>query len=134
MTRTRLPLWWFIMIAIGLAPSCRSEPGFQAPPGSFTESNARVGADAAELTVASVDSTFFGAAAPLLGRAFAREDYGGQTRVAIVSHGFWSERLGARPDVIGTDIQVDGEPRTIVGVMPAGVDEPTGVALWLPRP
>lgn len=132
--RTRLQLRWFIMIAVGLSLSCRSEPGFQALPGSFTESTARVGGDAVELTIASVDSTFFGAAAPLLGRVFARVDYGGQTRVAIVSHGFWSERLGARPDVIGTDIQVNGEPRTIVGVMPADVDLPPGVVLWLPRP
>ncbi len=37
----------------------------------------------------------------------------------VLSYGFWQRKYGGRPDVIGRSIILDGEPRTIVGVMPA---------------
>jgi putative ABC transport system permease protein len=40
--------------------------------------------------------------------------------VIIVSHEFWRTRLGARTDVIGTSINTNGVPRTLIGVMPEG--------------
>jgi putative ABC transport system permease protein len=36
----------------------------------------------------------------------------------IVSHEFWQTRLGGRSDVIGTTLSANGQPRTIVGIMP----------------
>jgi putative ABC transport system permease protein len=58
---------------------------------------------------------------PALGRAFtAAEDRAGQARSVILGHGFWRRQLGGRPDVLGQTLQLDGEPRTIVGVMPPG--------------
>jgi putative ABC transport system permease protein len=58
---------------------------------------------------------------PALGRAYnAREDELGNDQVMIVSHEFWQTRLGGRSDIIGTSIQANGRPRTIVGVMPEG--------------
>ncbi|MGC1872578.1 MAG: ABC transporter permease [Acidobacteriaceae bacterium] len=41
--------------------------------------------------------------------------------VAVVSYDFWQERLGSDPHAIGSFIHLDGEARTIVGVLPRGV-------------
>jgi putative ABC transport system permease protein len=58
--------------------------------------------------------------APALGRDFSPEDdVPGHERVAILSHGFWQRLLGGRPDVLGQTLQLDGQPFTVVGVMPA---------------
>jgi putative ABC transport system permease protein len=58
---------------------------------------------------------------PALGRAYgASEDLENNDRVIIVSHEFWRTRLGARTDVIGTSINTNGVPRTLIGVMPEG--------------
>jgi putative ABC transport system permease protein len=58
-------------------------------------------------------------AAPALGRAFLPEDdRPGAPRTAILSYGFWQRKSGGDPAVIGRTITVNGEPATIVGVMP----------------
>jgi putative ABC transport system permease protein len=58
---------------------------------------------------------------PALGRAYAAsEDLENNDHVIIVSHEFWRTRLGARTDVIGTSINTNGVPRTLIGVMPEG--------------
>ena len=53
-----------------------------------------------------------------LGRLPSQND---TTPVAVVSHNFWQERLGSDPHAIGSFIHLDGEARTIVGVLPRGV-------------
>jgi len=45
---------------------------------------------------------------------------GARGPVAVLSHGFWERRFGARPDAIGTPIVLNGQPFTIVGVAPRG--------------
>jgi hypothetical protein len=50
----------------------------------------------------------------------------------IVSHRYWQQELGAKADVVGTQIVVDGRPAKISGVMPRSFEYPKGTALWLP--
>jgi putative ABC transport system permease protein len=58
---------------------------------------------------------------PMLGRVFLpEEEHSGRHRVVVLAHGIWERRFGADRRVIGRTIQVDGEPYTIVGVMPRG--------------
>jgi putative ABC transport system permease protein len=58
---------------------------------------------------------------PVLGRGFrAGEDRAGEPPVAVVSHGFWQQRLDADPGALGRTVTVDGKSLTVVGVMPAG--------------
>ena len=48
--------------------------------------------------------------APLLGRLFTPEDDSpGTAETAILSHGYWHSRLGARGDVIGMTLEVHPE-------------------------
>ncbi len=71
--------------------------------------------------------------APLLGRGFTNgDDRIGAEPVAVISYTFWKNRYGASPDVVGTPIRVDGQPATIVGVMPAGMRFPDNTEVWLP--
>ena len=55
----------------------------------------------------------------LLGRTFTeRDEMPGQDRVVILSHAFWRERMGGRPDVVGQTLRLSGQPYTVIGVMP----------------
>ncbi|MSR03857.1 MAG: FtsX-like permease family protein [Gemmatimonadetes bacterium] len=67
--------------------------------------------------------------APMLGRAFGA---GTGERVAVVTHRFWRERLGADPAVVGRVLTVDALPVEIIGVMPRGVGYPTWAEIWMP--
>jgi hypothetical protein len=63
--------------------------------------------------------------APLLGRTYLPEDFDDlikqkEARSIVISHETWQRRLGGVQDVIGTSFHVDGEPRTVIGVMPRG--------------
>jgi putative ABC transport system permease protein len=57
----------------------------------------------------------------VLGRTFAGdEDQAGKDHVAILSHPLWATRFGADPNIAGRTILLDGEPITVIGVLPAG--------------
>ena len=75
--------------------------------------------------------------APRLGRHFTQaEDRDGTAPVVILSDRLWRRRFGADERVLGEIIQVDGESRTIVGVMPRRASLPGPLAedddVWLP--
>ena len=56
-----------------------------------------------------------------------------EARSIVISYDTWQRRLGGAADVIGTSIHVDGEPRTVIGVMPKGfalVPWEDDVAFW----
>ena len=55
-----------------------------------------------------------------LGRNFlAEEDRpGGNTRVAIISHGFWDRRFARDPNILQRTLTLDGRAYPIVGVLP----------------
>ena len=59
-------------------------------------------------------------AEPMLGREFtADENRKGANHVVILAHGLWQSAFAADPTVLGKTIQLDSEPYTIIGVMPA---------------
>jgi putative ABC transport system permease protein len=62
-------------------------------------------------------------ARPLLGRTIEPGDARpGAPGVAVLSNKLWRTRFNSDASVIGRGVQLDGEPHTIVGVMPAGFD------------
>ena len=64
-----------------------------------------------------------------LGRTLSeQDDQLGGAPVVVVSHRFWTQRLGADPGVIGQTLNLAGKNYTIVGVMPAGFLLPRGEA------
>ncbi len=84
---------------------------------------------------AEVTAAFFSlfGVQPVLGRTFtAEEQEPTGPPVVLLSHGFWQERFGADPGIVGRSLVMDGAPVTIVGVLPASFDFPTGVRFWKP--
>jgi putative ABC transport system permease protein len=56
----------------------------------------------------------------ILGRGFLPEEgVAGSDHVVVLTNKYW-KRLGANPNIVGTKMQLDGEPYTVVGVQEAG--------------
>jgi putative ABC transport system permease protein len=73
-------------------------------------------------------------AAPALGRTFMPgDDRPGRDHVIVLSHRVWASRFGSDPSLVGRAIRVNGEPHTVIGVMPeTGPFARTFVDAWLP--
>ena len=71
---------------------------------------------------------------PLLGRTFsAEEDEPGRAGVVVLSHRFWTSRFAGDSAIVGRAVRLDGEPFTVIAVMPASFDPPArDVQLWTP--
>jgi predicted permease len=73
----------------------------------------------------------------VLGRALApADDQPAAPPVAVASYGYWQDKLGADPAVVGRAVDIDGVPMTIVGVAPRGFHgvkiEPDLTDFWIP--
>lgn len=73
---------------------------------------------------------------PVVGRQFTAEEArpGANVPVAIASHSLW-QRSGARPDFVGSQILVNQQPVTIIGIAPVGFSGLNALLapdLWLP--
>jgi predicted permease len=94
------------------------------------------GSGAAEqIPGANVTGAFFEVMStpPLLGRTIEdADDREGARGVVVLSHALWTRRFGANAAVVGQLAQIDGQPREVIGVMPAGFQFPLGSELWVP--
>ncbi|HEX5411053.1 MAG TPA: ABC transporter permease [Terriglobia bacterium] len=52
-----------------------------------------------------------------LGRTFVPSDEA-ESRVVVLNHALWEQQFGGDPEVIGKRIEINGQPYTVVGVMP----------------
>lgn len=70
---------------------------------------------------------------PVTGRALRPEDNTPNgPKVALISYGVWQTRFGGRQDVLGEVLRANGEPYTIVGVLPENYKFPDVANVWLP--
>jgi putative ABC transport system permease protein len=70
---------------------------------------------------------------PLLGRDFGpADDRIGAEPVAILSARVWNHRYGGDPSVLGRVLRLNGQPATIIGVMPDGMNFPNDTEIWAP--
>jgi len=73
-------------------------------------------------------------AQPWRGRLFTEEDGElGKTHKIVLTYASWQQYFGGRDDAIGKDLRINGEPYTVVGVLPQGFGflDPD-VKLWMP--
>jgi putative ABC transport system permease protein len=63
--------------------------------------------------------------APLVGRTFVPSDLNGGVLV-VIGEQLWKRRFDGASDVSGRALSVNGEPATVVGVMPASFRFPSG--------
>ena len=71
---------------------------------------------------------------PAHGRGFNWSDEPfGAPRVVVIGDGLWQHRFGADPSLVGQSISINGEPHTVIGIMPPRLSlRSTGAQLWLP--
>ncbi|HXT63110.1 MAG TPA: ABC transporter permease [Pyrinomonadaceae bacterium] len=69
----------------------------------------------------------------MLGRDFTEEEgQPGRDHVVILSNRLWARSFASNRDIIGKDIRINGEPYTVVGVLPAGIHDRFNSQLWVP--
>jgi predicted permease len=96
------------------------------------------GQPAERLAGMAVSANFFKVfgISPEAGNVFGPEfDRAGAPKVAVLSDGFWKSHFGRDPSVVGRSLRLDGEPFTVLGVMPPEFDNPTvwgRVEVWQP--
>ncbi len=99
------------------------------------DANLTEAADPEVVSVAETTFTYFSTfgIAPAIGQLYAAaHDVPGAPLVAVISHRLWQRRFGGDRGVIGRSVQFDGEPATIIGVLPRALDENGSPDAWLP--
>src|SRR5262249_45818611 len=74
---------------------------------------------------------------PRIGRNFSTlDDAPGGERVALIGAALWQQRFNRDPAALGQSLILDGQPFTIVGVLPeaASAFPLDGYQIWVPRP
>jgi putative ABC transport system permease protein len=73
---------------------------------------------------------------PIHGRTFTADDaVPGHEHVVMLSYELWQSQCGGNVSAIGQNMEVDGLPYTVVGVMPPGFSFPnTKAEVWTPLP
>jgi putative ABC transport system permease protein len=70
---------------------------------------------------------------PILGRTFTADEARlGGPKVVVLGHALWTRRFGAQASIVGRSIALDGEPYTVLGVLPASFRYPDWAELWVP--
>jgi putative ABC transport system permease protein len=86
----------------------------------LTTFSAREGTDATEIAVMIASPNLFDVLGvqPALGRGFAKDE-GGPKRppVIVLTHELWN-RIGGDRAILGTTVRLNGEPYTVIGVLP----------------
>jgi putative ABC transport system permease protein len=130
-----------IVVGCLLTVACeRSPQASGTPPGTSYQVNSlelRDGGASQQVRGASVTSAFFQGVKvePKLGRSFLPEDFGAgrQQQVVMLSERFWQQKFRGDPRMIGAMIRLNGQPFTVIGVMPAAFEVPSGADLWVPK-
>jgi len=128
----RLAIVWSVYGNEGRAPASGPELMtirersrlFEDLGGIWAQSGALTGeSEPEQVKLGMVTANFLGILGtnPQLGRLFLSSEEGpGGPFVAILSDGLWRRRYGADPHMIGRAVRLNGQPTTIVGVMPPG--------------
>jgi predicted permease len=70
---------------------------------------------------------------PFQGRELSfDEEQGDGSSAVILSYGLWQRAFNANPAVLGQSILLSGEPHTVVGIMPPGLQSWLPADLWTP--
>jgi predicted permease len=103
---------------------------------SFTPSSTAGGGEPRVLRATVVSAPYFDVfgTKPALGRTFARdEDQPGRDKVTVLSHRLWLNQFAGDAAIVGRTILLNGEPYTVIGVMPGRSEfDRRSAELWIP--
>ncbi len=67
-----------------------------------------------------------------IGRAFTKEEeQAAAPHVAVLSHHLWTSRFEGDLGILGRDIDLNGVPHQVIGVMPRGFEFPEHTGVWV---
>jgi hypothetical protein len=141
-TGTRLGAAVLCLLAVGACSdvvSCGIGTMEEPPPSGSYESatfQVRVQTQSESVEGARVTPEFFRATQvqPLLGRLFVDEEYKpGSAAVVLISHDWWKTRFEGAPQMVGTRIELDGQPSVVVGILQPSFHIPKQSNLWIPK-
>jgi putative ABC transport system permease protein len=111
-------------------------PSFEAVAGIWVADRAVAGrGDPESISAGRVSANFFAmlGADLAIGRTFTEEDVKVDAPLVVLSHGLWTRMFGADPAVIGTVLQIDRRPHTVIGVASRDFDPAfTATQFWTP--
>jgi predicted permease len=87
------------------------------------------------VSVVRAEANFFSVigAQPFIGSSFAAgADQAGQDHFAVLSYGFWQRHFGGSAGAVGKIVELNGQPYTVVGVMPRWFAYPQTTDVWIP--
>jgi putative ABC transport system permease protein len=70
---------------------------------------------------------------PIAGRTFLQSDHENRVDAVVLSEGLWRTRFGGDPGLIGKTLRLDGDPYTVVGVVPKEFQWPGNASMWALR-
>lgn len=109
--------------------------GYFYMPGRLHE-NMVIGGQAVRLSISFVSGNLFRTMGvpPLLGGTITEEhDVPNAANYVVLSEGAWRAQFGAARDIAGRTVSIDGEPYTVLGVMPALFQFPAReTQIWAP--
>jgi predicted permease len=70
---------------------------------------------------------------PILGRTFtADEDRPGGPKVVVLGESLWHSHFAADKSILGKAVAIDGEPHTVIGILPAWFTTARHAQFWVP--
>jgi len=87
----------------------------------LTTFSPREGSEPIEIAVVTTSPNLFEVlgVGPAIGRAFAPTEVGPKRPpVIVLTHALW-QKIGGSRDIVGTDVRLNGQPYTVIGVLPA---------------
>lgn len=106
---------------------------------TFTNASMTINGEATSVTALVVSGNYFDVLGvqAAKGRTFLPEEDGqpGSGRVIVLSHGFWERKFGSSEKVIGSNLLLNGQGFTVIGVAPRGFQGLDIVArpdFWVP--
>lgn len=70
---------------------------------------------------------------PVVGRTFSASDDAQRANAVVLSEALWRSRFDADPSIVGTAIRLDGDPFTVVGIVPADFQLLGRTSMWALR-
>jgi len=136
--RQQQPSWEIVQAVLEHGHAFESFGFFQGGGAPVTLSTTTEAARVSQMPV-DVNALSIVGVKPVLGRTYRLEDFNDgvkqkEARSIVISYDTWQQRLGGAPDVVGQSIHVDGEVRSIIGVMPKGfslVPWEDNIAFWI---
>jgi predicted permease len=102
---------------------------------SSSQANLTGAGDPQLIDGANVTASFFQVlgVVPRIGRGLVEAGGAGAgADVVVIGDGLWRRQFGARADIAGSTMRLDGKPFTIVGVAPPDLNVPAGAEYWRP--